>query len=218
MNAIGKQKERIGKIISLLQEMHPNARCELEHKNPLDLLVATILSAQCTDERVNRVTKTLFKKYRTTGDYAQSSLEELMEDIRPTGFFRNKAKMIRECTRELIARFDGRVPATLEDLVSLPGVGRKTANVVLGTAFDIPGITVDTHVLRLSQRLALTDNNDPVKVEFELMNLIPQNEWVRFSHLLIFHGRYICKARTPLCGKCALPKFCGYFQRQLPVK
>jgi len=213
-----ERKMKVEKIIPILKKMHPYAQCELTHNNPLELLIATTLSAQCTDERVNMVTQNLFKKYTSAEDYAESLPEELEEDIRSTGFFRNKAKMIRECTREIVTRFGGKVPDNLEDLVSLPGIGRKTANVVLGTAFGIPGIAVDTHVLRVSQRLGLTEKKDAVKVEFDLMEIVPKKEWVPFSHLLIFHGRYICKARKPICKKCGLPKFCDFFQGQLSLK
>lgn len=215
---IEEKKDKVKKIISLLKKMHPQARCELVHSNPLELLIATILSAQCTDQRVNQVTKGLFKKYTSAKNYAQSPPGELEDDIRTTGFFRNKANMIRECTRELVTRFGGEVPGNLNDLVSLPGIGRKTANVVLGTAFKVPGITVDTHVLRVSARLGLTENNDPIKVEFDLMEIIPKKEWVEVSHLFIFQGRYICKARKPLCEKCSLFDYCDYFQSQLPLK
>lgn len=213
-----EKKRKVKTITPLLKKMYPNARCELVHRNPLELLIATILSAQCTDERVNKVTKDLFKKYTAAKDYAESPPGELEEAIRSTGFFRNKAKMIRECTREMELRFGGNVPDNLETLVTLPGIGRKTANVVLGTAFGVPGITVDTHVLRVSQRLGLTENQDPVKVEFDLMEVIPKEEWIPVSHLLIFHGRYVCKARKPLCEKCSLQTYCDYFQNQLPLK
>ena len=197
--------------------MHPTARCELEHKNPLELLVATILSAQCTDVRVNLVTKDLFKKYRSVKAFAQASPEVLEEDIRSTGFYRNKAKSIRNCAMDIIERFDGSVPDNLDDLVTLAGIGRKTANVILGNAFGVPGITVDTHVLRVSQRLGFSSNKDPVKVEFELNEIIPKKEWTNVSHLLIFHGRYICKARKTECTTCLLPKYCDYFQQELPL-
>jgi len=211
-------KARIKKIIPLLRNMHPHAQCELVHTNPLELLVATILSAQCTDERVNVVTEDLFRKYRTARDYAYAPLGELEDAIRSTGFFRNKARMIRECTRGIVDRFGGKVPDTLDDLVSLPGLGRKSANVVLGTAFGVPGITVDTHVLRVSQRLGLTKEKDAVKVEFDLMELVPKKEWVAFSHLMIFHGRYICKARRPSCEQCKLAKYCDFFKELLSLK
>lgn len=208
----------ITKIFRLLKKMHPQARCELTYSNPLDLLVATILSAQCTDERVNRVTPALFKKYPSAREYAEASLEALETDIRSTGFFRNKAKMIRGCGQEILTRFGGKVPDNLEDLISLPGIGRKTANVVLGNAFGVPGITVDTHVLRVSQRLGLTDHTDPVKVEFDLMKIVLTSQWVEFSHLLVFHGRYLCKARRPECERCALSGVCRFFHTQLPIK
>lgn len=217
MDIAGK-KSRAKKIIPLLKKMHPQARCELTHRNPLELLIATILSAQCTDKRVNQVTPGLFKKYPTAKAYAEALPEAIEDDIRSTGFFRNKAKMIRECARELVDKFQGKVPVRLEDLVALPGIGRKTANVILGTAFGVPGITVDTHVLRLSRRLALSQNTNPVKVEFDLMGIFPKKQWIDLSHLLVFHGRYICKARKPLCEKCLLPKLCEYFQANLPLK
>ncbi len=198
--------------------MHPAAQCELEHSNPLELLVATILSAQCTDVRVNQVTKDLFRKYRSVEAYARAPQEALEEDIRPTGFFRNKAKSIRECAQAILDRFGGKVPGTLDDLVTLPGIGRKTANVILGTAFSVPSVAVDTHVLRLSQRLGLSKSKDAVKVEFDLMEIIPEKEWTNASHLLIFHGRYICKARKPECDKCLLTNHCDFFQKGLPLK
>ena len=216
--SLKEKKEKVKKIILLLKKMHPQARCELNHNNPLELLVATILSAQCTDKRVNQVTPYLFKKYPTATAYTESVPGELEEEIKLTGFFRNKAKMIRECARELTTRFGGKVPDRLEDLVTLPGIGRKTANVILGTAFGVPGIVVDTHVLRVSERLGLTKNTDPVKVEFDLMEIVPKKDWIDFSHLLVFHGRYICNARKPLCGQCALIPYCDYFQKSLPLK
>ena len=211
-------KEKIRKIIPLLKKMHPQAHCELDHRNPLELLIATILSAQCTDKRVNQVTPYLFKKYPIARAYAESAPGELEEEIKSTGFFRNKAKMIRETARELVTRFGGKVPDRLEDLVTLQGIGRKTANVILGTAFGVPGIVVDTHVLRVSERLGLTKNTDPVKVEFDLMEIVPKKGWIDFSYLLVFHGRYICNARKPLCGQCALTPYCDYFQKSLPLK
>ena len=211
-------KEKIRKIIPLLKKMHPQAHCELDHRNPLELLIATILSAQCTDKRVNQVTPYLFKKYPLARAYAESAPGELEAEIKSTGFFRNKAKMIRETARELVTRFGGKVPDRLEDLVTLQGIGRKTANVILGTAFGVPGIVVDTHVLRVSQRLELTKNTDPVRVEFDLMEIVPKKGWIDFSYLLVFHGRYICNARKPLCGQCALTPYCDYFQKSLPLK
>lgn len=215
---IEDKKRKTKKIIPLLKKMHPQAQCELVHSNPLELLVATILSAQCTDDRVNLVTKVLFKTYRAARDYALSPPGELEEAIRSTGFFRNKAKMIRECAGGIVDRFGGKVPDNLDDLVSLPGLGRKSANVILGTAFGVPGITVDTHVLRVSRRLGLTRQKDAVRVEFDLMELVPKKEWVAFSHLVIFHGRYICKARRPSCETCNLTQYCDFFHDPLPLK
>ena len=210
--------KKVKKIIPLLKKMHPQARCELDHKNPLELLVATILSAQCKDKRVNQVTPYLFKKYPTAKAYAESIPGELEDEIKSTGFFRNKAKMIRESTRELVTRFVGEVPDRLEDLVAMPGIGRKTANVILGTSFGVPGIVVDTHMLRVSERLGLTKNTDAEKVEFELMEMVPKKDWIDFSHLIVFHGRYICNARKPLCDQCSLTPYCDYFQKSLPLK
>jgi endonuclease-3 len=202
-------KERAGQIIRALKKSYPQATCALNHANPFELLIATILSAQCTDERVNIVTANLFRKYRRPEDYASVAREELERDINSVTFFRNKAKSIQEASRLLIEKHDGQVPRTLEDLVELPGVGRKTANVVLGTAFGIPtGVVVDTHVSRLSQRLGLTENKQPEKIEADLIELLPQKEWIDFSHRLIWHGRKICQARKPMCEKCGLEKFC----------
>jgi endonuclease-3 len=203
-------KARTSHILKVLDLNYPQARCSLDFKNPLELLIATILSAQCTDKRVNGVTKTLFKKYKTPKDYAQAPLEILEEDIRSTGFYHNKAKNIRMCCAELVKRFGGEVPQTMEELVVLPGIGRKTANVVLGNAFSIPGIVVDTHVSRISQRLGLTAEKDPVKIEFALMPLIPQEKWVLFSHQVIEHGRSLCLARGPKCPACFLRPWCAF--------
>ncbi len=201
-------RQRIAPITEILAALYPEAVCALTHANPLQLLVATILSAQCTDARVNLVTPTLFRRYRTAHDFAQCELQELEQLIKSTGFYKNKARNIRECCRLLVERFNGAVPDTLEELVALPGIGRKTANVVLGNAFDTPGITVDTHVGRLSRRLGLSRHTDPVKVEFELMELIPQAEWTNFSHRMIFHGRQVCFARKPRCESCVLAALC----------
>ena len=199
---------RVHYIIKILEKLYPDPKTALHFTNPLELLVATVLSAQCTDERVNMVTANLFKKYETAKDYARIDLDELEEDIRPTGFFRNKAKAIKGFTTELTEKHSGRVPANLDDLVSLPGVGRKTANLVLGEAFDIPGIVVDTHVLRLSQRIGLSQNKDPVKVEFDLMKIVTKKQWARFSNLLILHGRAVCKARKPNHEACKIVDLC----------
>lgn len=202
--------KRVKEITKILTKEIPDSRIALRFSNPLELLIATILSAQCTDVKVNQVTESLFKKYRSARDYAEAKRTELEEDIRPTGFYRNKAKSIQKCCQELVARFGGNVPKTLEELVTLPGVGRKTANVILGNAFNIPGIAVDTHVHRVSQRIGLTKKDDPVKIEFDLMELVSKEEWTHFSNLLIWHGRRTCVARKPLCGQCPIRKWCDY--------
>ncbi len=201
---------RIKKILQILRSTYPDVKTALRHQDPLEMLIATILSAQCTDVRVNEVTKTLFKKLRTARDYADVPLAELEEMIRPTGFYRNKARSIKACCRGLVEKHSGKVPESMEALVQLPGVGRKTANVVLGSAFGIPGIVVDTHVKRVSQRLGLTEEKDPVKIEFELMALIPKKDWIDFSHELIWHGRGVCAARKPKCAQCPLREQCDY--------
>ena len=202
-------------ILDVLEKTYPEANCSLDFTDPLELLVATVLSAQCTDERVNQVSKSLFKKYRSARDYATASLEDLEGDIRPTGFFRNKAKSLKSCGAALMERFHGEVPRTLEDLVTLPGIGRKTANVILGSAFDTPGIVVDTHVGRVAQRIGLTRHGDPVTIEFDLMALVPQERWTKFSHQLIWHGRRICTARNPKCSRCPLLDHCDYGEKTL---
>ncbi|MDQ4128589.1 MAG: endonuclease III [Actinomycetota bacterium] len=196
-------------VIPRLKAEYPDARTELHWTNPLELLVATILSAQTTDVRVNGVTQTLFEKYRTASDYAAADPGELEEDIRPTGFYRNKARSLRGMARALAEEHGGEVPRAMPELVALPGVGRKTANVVLGNAFGIDeGIVVDTHVRRVSNRLGLTDNQDPEKIERDLMGAVPREDWTVFSHLLILHGRRICKARKPDCPNCPLNDIC----------
>lgn len=203
-------KQRITKITGILRRTYPDVKTALRHKNPVQLLVATILSAQCTDERVNRVTPTLFKKLPTAKDFAEVSLSDLEGMIRSTGFYRNKAKSIKACCVALVERHGGKVPDNIEDLVKLPGIGRKTANVILGSAFGIPGIVVDTHVKRVSQRIGLTRESDPVKIEFDLMALIPKKDWIAFSHQMIWHGRALCKARKPKCPECPLLDLCDY--------
>ena len=203
-------KSRINKVLQILGSTYPDVKTALRHQNPLEMLIATILSAQCTDVRVNEATKTLFKKLRTAQDYADIPLAELEEMIRPTGFFRNKAKSIKGCCRGLVEKHGGKVPDNMEALTQLPGIGRKTANVVLGSAFGIPGIVVDTHVKRVSQRIGLTKEKDPVKIEFELMALIPKKDWIDFSHELIWHGRRLCPARKPKCPQCPLRELCDY--------
>jgi endonuclease-3 len=205
-------KERIGEIIARLKREYPDAKCALDHANPLQLLVATILSAQCTDVRVNIVTKTLFKKYPTAKAFANARPEEFEQDIRSTGFFRNKTKSVLGMANALLEKHGGEVPDTMDELTPLPGVGRKTANVVLGNAFNKnEGVVVDTHVGRLSGRLGLTKHTDPVKIEQDLMKLVPQDEWTLFSHLLIMHGRAVCIAQKPkheLCNVCDLCPTC----------
>jgi endonuclease-3 len=200
---------RLNKIIAALHKTYPDAHCELNYSNPLELLIATILSAQCTDKRVNIVTAELFRKYRTAVDYANATSEELEQAIKTTGFFRNKTKNIRACCRALVEQHGGKVPKTMEELTRLDGVGRKTANVVLGNAFGInEGIVVDTHVSRLSQRLDLTREKTPEKIEQELMELVPRGQWTLFSHWLIWHGRRRCYARKPDCPSCEIRKIC----------
>ena len=200
---------RSAKIIARLKKAYPDAHCELNYANPLELLIATILSAQCTDKRVNLVTAELFKHYRSAADYANASLPELERQIQSTGFFRNKAKSIKTCCQALVEKYRGEVPRAMESLVELGGVGRKTANVVLGNAFQVnTGIVVDTHVGRLAQRLGLTRETDPLKVEQDLMKLVPQAEWTLFSHLLIWHGRRRCYARNPDCAGCEVRELC----------
>ncbi len=204
--------------IRVLKRLYPGARCSLDYRSPFHLLVATILSAQCTDERVNQVTPGLFARYPTPGDLAAAELAELEEAIRSTGFFRAKAKSLSACARGLVEKHGGRVPERLEDLVQLRGVGRKTANVVLGDAYGIPGIVVDTHVGRLAKRLGLTAEDDPVKVEFDLMERVPKRDWTLFSHLLIHHGRVFCQARKPRCADCALARHCPKLGVAAPVR
>ena len=208
MTTGGKNKRRVGKLITCLKKRYPDARCSLNFKSPLELLIATVLSAQCTDVRVNIVTKELFKKYKKAEDYARARPEILEDDIRSTGFYKNKTKSIINCCKKISQNHGGTVPATLDELVKLDGIGRKTANVILGNAFGIPGITVDTHVKRISYRLALTENQDPVKIEYDLMALVPEKEWTHFSHLIIFHGRNTCVARKPHCGECVIESHC----------
>jgi len=202
-------KERVLKIIDLLEEVHPDAKIALRFSNPLELLVATMLSAQCTDEKVNEVTKELFKKYRTAEDYAKIDLETLEKDIKPTGFYRNKAKNLKKACQMLVDKFDSEVPKTMRDLMSLPGVARKTANIVLSNAYGIiEGIAVDTHVLRLAKRLGLTENKNRDKIERDLMEIVPKEKWLRFTDLMVFHGRRICTAKKPKCSQCILNKIC----------
>lgn len=201
-------KSRVKKILVILRSTYPGVKTALGHRNPLELLIATILSAQCTDERVNLVTQILFQKLRTAKDFVEIPLSDLEEMIRPTGFYRNKAKSIKACCAALVEKYHGKVPDNMEALVQLPGIGRKTANVILGSAFGIPGIVVDTHVKRVSQRIGLTKERDPIKIEFDLMAMIPRKDWIDFSHQMIWHGRALCKARKPNCPACPLRDLC----------
>ncbi len=201
--------ERTQQILAVLKRVYPNAHCELNFENPLQLLIATILSAQCTDKRVNIVTAELFKKYQTAKDFAAAPLADIEESVKTTGFFRNKAKNIQACCAALVGKFDGEVPRTMAELHALAGVGRKTANVVLGNAFDINvGVVVDTHVTRLCNRLGLAKGTDAVKLEQELIKLVPQKDWTLFSHWLIWHGRRRCVARSPDCANCEIKNLC----------
>jgi endonuclease-3 len=203
------EKARTRKIIARLKKAYPDAKCSLNHANPLELLIATILSAQCTDERVNIVTADLFRKYRSCADYLKAPTSELQNDVRTTGFFRNKTKSIQGACKVLNEKYGDRVPETMDELLQLPGVARKTANVVLGNAFGIAsGVVVDTHVSRLSHRLGLTENKQPEKIERDLVELVTKKDWIDFSHLLIYHGRRVCKARKPLCEKCVVETYC----------
>ena len=210
-----KNKTRALKIQRILKKTYPEVKTQLRYADPFQLLVATILSAQCTDKQVNRVTKALFKTLKTPQDFANTSNEAIEDLIRPTGYFRNKTKNIKNCSKTLLEKYDGRVPQSLDELVKLPGVGRKTANVVLGSAFNIPGIVVDTHVARISKRLGFTESNNPVKIEYDLMEIIPREEWNDFSLQLIYFGREICKARKPECPTCPLYDLCDFPEKIL---
>jgi len=201
--------KRVAAILQGLDEAYPEATCELKHENPFQLLISTILSAQCTDVRVNQVAETLYKKYPTVEAFAYATPSELEQDIRPTGFFRNKTKSVMGASKEILERFGGKVPQTMEEILTLPGVARKTGNVVLGTAYGIAsGVVVDTHVMRLSRRLDLTRNEEPKSIEQDLMKIIPKEKWIQFSHQLIWHGRRVCVARKPKCIECNLEKIC----------
>ena len=200
--------QRVKNIWPILKKTYPGARIALNFKDPLELLISTILSAQCTDVRVNMVTKDLFKEYKSAADWAGADLKQIEAGIRSTGFFRNKAINIKGACTRIVEQYGGKVPGTMDELLTLPGVGRKTANCVLGDAFGIPGITCDTHVIRLSRRLGLSENSDPVKLEFDLAEIVPKKSWTAFSHLVITHGRNICKARKPNCPECPIAKHC----------
>jgi endonuclease-3 len=200
--------ERVKKILPALEKLYPGAKTALNFKNPLELLIATVLSAQCTDVRVNMVTKEVFKKYKLAADWAKADIKEIESDIKSTGFYHNKAVSVKGTCKEIVERFNGKVPDTMEQLITLPGVGRKTANVVLGNAFGVPAIACDTHVIRLCRRLEFSENSDPVKLEFDLAEIVPKKSWTLFSHLLILHGRNVCSARKPDCENCQIAKFC----------
>jgi len=207
--AAGADPRRVAAILAKLDEAYPNAACELKHENAFQLLISTILSAQCTDVRVNHVAKMLYEKYPDAQAFANAAPSELEQDIRPTGFFRNKTKSVMGASKAILEKFGGQVPRTMEEILTLPGVARKTGNVVLGTAYGIPsGVVVDTHVLRLSKRLDLSRNDDPKKVEQDLMRIIPQEKWIQFSHQLIWHGRRVCHARKPKCIECNMESLC----------
>lgn len=210
-----RKKNKVEKIIEILEQEFPNAKIRLNHSNPFELLVATILSAQCTDERVNLVTSELFKKYRTPFDFANLKNEELERLIYSTGYYKSKAKHIIESSKLIIEKFNGNVPDTMESLLQLPGVGRKTANVILSHSFSKPGIVVDTHVIRITNRLGLVDTKDPKKIEFQLMKIVPKDKWVVFTHLLISHGRKYCISRRPKCDQCPINGYCNYFKKNL---
>ncbi len=206
--SLQKKRERVLEIIKVFEEIYPSADCTLDYMSPLQLLIATQLAAQCTDARVNLVTPALFERYKTAADFAEADMDELMEYIRSTGFFRNKAKNIIACCQKLITDFGGEVPQTMEELLSLPGVGRKTANLVLGDSFGIPGIVVDTHATRLSNRMGFTSEKDPYRIELDLLKIVPSENQSQFCHCLVFHGREYCSARKPLCDVCPLRELC----------
>ena len=206
-------KKTVLQIIEKLQENYPDSKCSLEFKNPVELLVATMLSAQCTDKQVNKVTPILFETFPSVRALADADLEKIKAIVRPTGFYNNKAKSIKKSMNSLQDKYDGEVPNNLDDLVKLDGVGRKTANVVMGDAFGVPGVVVDTHVKRITNRLGMTKNEEPNKIEKDLMEIIPSEKWTMFGHMIIDHGRAICKARKPECEKCFLQEECKYFKK-----
>lgn len=204
------RKEKALAIIEVLDRLYPDAGCSLDYVDPLQLMISTQLAAQCTDARVNMVTPGLFSKYRTVYDFAAADISELEQEIRSTGFYHNKAKNIINACKMIISDFGGQVPSNMEDMLKLPGVGRKTANLVLGDCFGIPGVVVDTHCARLSNRIGLSSYEDPVKIEYDLMDALPRENWSRFCHQLVYHGRAVCNARKPECGRCEIRKFCEY--------
>lgn len=204
------KKQKVMNIIEQLEIMYPYADCSLDYQDPIQLMVATQLAAQCTDARVNIVTKELFKKYKSVDDYANANLQELEQDIKSTGFYHNKARNIIAACRMIIEVFERNVPSDMDSLLMLPGVGRKTANLILNDWFGVPCVVVDTHVKRLANRMGLTENNDPEKIEYDLMKIIPKEKWGRFCHQLVFHGRAVCTARKPMCEKCGILPFCKF--------
>jgi endonuclease-3 len=204
------KKYRVKQIIQVFDEIYKNAECTLDYNDPLELLISTQLAAQCTDARVNIVTASLFEKYKNVFDFANADLNELEQDIKSTGFYRNKAKNIKNTCRIIIEKYNGHVPDSLQELLTLPGVGRKTANLVLGDIYGIPGIVVDTHAKRLSNRIGLSSESDPKKIEFDLMDVVPKESWSKFCHQLVYHGRAVCKARKPECEVCGIRKYCDY--------
>lgn len=212
-----EQKKRfIAKLLPLLRKQWPAPRCEVEHTNPLELMVGVILSAQSTDKRVNQLTKTLFKKYRTAKDYANANPVEFEHDIQPAGFFRSKTKSILGAAKMLVEKFGGKIPKTMEELLELPGIGRKSANVILGASYGITsGIVVDTHMIRLAERFQLSDSQDPIKIEQDIMEVVPKKDWIYFSQAMVLHGRYICVSRKPRCFECELIKICPFPDKQL---
>lgn len=210
-----RKKDKAKIILEELSKLYPNAMCSLDFSTPVELLVATQLAAQCTDARVNIVTKELFKKYKTIEEYAGADIFVLEQDIKSTGFFRNKAKNIQACCVKLMLEYDGKVPDNMEELLSLPGVGRKTANVILSTIYGKPGVIVDTHCTRLSGRLGLTQSENPDIIERDLMKLLPRSEWANFSHYLVYHGRAICQARNPKCESCSILPYCDYSKKKI---
>lgn len=207
------KKERITEILNILERLYPRAECSLDFKSPLQLLISTQLAAQCTDARVNIVTKDLYQKYKSAEDFANADIKELEEDIKSTGFYRNKAKNIIGCCKILVEKYNGNIPDNLDEMLKLPGVGRKTGNLVLYEVFGIPGIVVDTHAKRLSNRIGLTQNEDPEKIEYDLQKVIPKDQWADFCHKLVFHGREVCKARKPECENCEISYLCDYYSK-----
>jgi len=216
--SVSEKKARLGKVIEILRREYPDAKCTLDFSTPHELLVAAILAAQCTDERVNQVTPGLFKKYPSLEAFAAADRAELEEIVKPTGFFRNKTRSIIESARQIAAGFGGRVPETIEELTTLNGVGRKTANLIVGVAYERPAVIVDTHVKRVTARLGFTKETDPTKIEFDLRELLPLEESTRFNHLIVAHGRTICKAPTPLCERCVVLDCCPYGQERMALK